>query len=1086
MARTDMARALSLDMGRWTALSSGSRLFAARAVGRGGGPLAELPSGTVTFLFTDIEGSTRLLKLLREGYGRVVAEHRELLRAAFSEHRGVEVDSQGDSFFVVFRRAKDAIDAAAAGQRALQSHGWPEGAALRVRIGIHTGQAEASDGRYHGLAVHRAARIMAAAHGGQVLVSQTTCDLLEDEEEESGGIVLRDLGVQRLKDLDRPVRLHQVQLAGLPSEFPPLRTLEPAPPVGPPVEAGRGRRRSWFVPAAAALVVGVAAVAAVALMRGGAGADHASAVAADSVGVFGTPSGSLIAQVPLQRRPNSVAAGLGSVWVTNTDDDSVLRIDPATNVVEQTIGVGNGPAGIAVGGGFVWVANNQAGTVSKIDPRTNSEVQTIRVGNGPSGVAFGEGAVWVANSTDRTVTPIDPGTGRPRSTIRAVAGADGIAVGDGAVWVTSESAGSLTRIDPRAGIVPIPPINVGRGASAVAVVPEAVWVANNLDGTVARVDPTTNQLRATIPVGDGPSGVAVGRDGKTVWVTSELAGTVSRIENDSVRQTLTTGNRPEDVAVSGGRMYVAVRTSGLAHRGGTLTLLSRYPFDSIDPAVVYTTLSWPAIILTNDGLLAYKRVGGTDGTRLVPDLATSIPIPSDDGRAYTFQVRPGIRYSNGALVRPADFRRGLERSIARYADGLGTGFYFSSIVGYGACLKKPKRCDLSKGIVADPASNTVTFHLVAPDPEFLSKLGLPSAYAVPSSTPLKARLPLPATGPYMFASYDEKRGVRLVRNPRFREWYQAAQPGGYPDELVWRFGVLADAQRRAVERGTADLALDPVSPNGGFPSAALLAPLMTRYASQLHRNPLLLTVYIFLNTRLPPFNDVRVRQAVNYAVDRNRIVDLQGGPDVAQPSCQVLPPNIDGYSRFCPYTIQRSPDEKYTGPDLARARRLVAASGTRGEDVAVSGPADFQAHGGDYFVSVLRSLGYQARFRNLDPRRKVQAGIALWNPDYPSASDFFPVVLTCGSFVPRSRLNLNLAEFCNHPVDAEIARARALQATDPGAASRLWSKVDRDVVNQAPWVFLENQRNVNFVSRRVGNYQYNPQWGVLLDQLWVR
>ena len=493
--------------------------------------------------------------------------------------------------------------------------------------------------------------------------------------------------------------------------------------------------------------------------------------------------------------------------------------------------------------------------------------------------------------------------------------------------------------------------------------------------------------------------------------------------------------------------------------------------------------------------MGYKRVGGSEGTRLVPDLATSIPIPTDDGKTYTFQVRRGIHYSNGASVRPADFRRAIERS----AGAPGTGFFLSNIVGFEACRTKPDRCDLSRGIVTDSTSNTVTFHLTAPNPDFLLELALPAGYAVPAGTPLRARLPLPATGPYMIASYDAKRGARLIRNPHFHAWYEAAQPDGYPDEIDFRFNVLPDAQRRAVEQGKADVASDAGSANKGtFPPPALLATLRTRYASLLHINPQLAVIAVFLNTRVPPFNDVRVRQAVNYAVDRNRMDNLRGGPDLMQPSCQMLPPNIDGYRRYCPYTIQISPDGTYTGPDLAKARRLVAASGTRGAEVTVAGIAGiFQPHGGDYFVSVLRSLGYRAHFRNFkdfdtyfaavgDSRRKIQSGITNWVADYPTAGNFLPNQLTCSSFLPNSNANQNQAEFCNRSIDAEIARARSLQATDPGAASRLWTKVDHDIVREAPWVFLQNPAQIDFVSRRVGNYQYNPQWRMLLGQLWVK
>jgi YVTN family beta-propeller protein len=864
-----------------------------------------------------------------------------------------------------------------------------------------------------------------------------------------------------------------------------------------------GRRRVLLVLVCGTVAAAGAVTATVELVTRGSPRSATLEVSANSVGAFDARNGKRIAQVSVPTGPSALAAGMGAVWVANVDDNSVSKIDPQTNSSVDTIPVGNAPSGIAVGGGHVWVTNSLGGTVSRIDPKTDTPVQVIRVGNGPLGVAYGAGAVWVANSTDRTVTEIDSATGKPEDPIPVAAGADGIAVGDGAVWVTSESDGSLSRIDPRARIV-TQPINVGRGAGAVAVGPRAVWVANRVDGTVTRVDPATNAVSATITVGAGPTGIAVSPDGKAVWVSSEIAGTLSQIDpvQKRVVRTVTTGNRPEDVAMTGNTLYAAVRTSGLAHRGGALTILTAGTFDSIDPAVAYepSYLAWNAIILTNDGLVTFKRVGGSDGTRLVPDLATTIPTPTDGGRTYTFQVRRGIHYSNGALVQPADFRRAIERSVASYASaGLGGGLYFSSIAGYGQCLKTPRRCDLSKGIVTDPASNMVTFHLTAPDPDFLERLALPASDAVPASTPLKARLPLPATGPYMIASYDAKRGVRLVRNPRFHEWYQAAQPDGYPDDIVWRFNVLPSAQRRAVEQGKADLANDAGSADKGtYPPPVLLTGLQTRYASQLHLDQLIRTYYVFLNTRVPPFNNLKARQAVNYAVDRNQMATLRGGPDLERPSCQVLPPNINGYQRYCPYTTEQSADGSYTGPDLAKARQLVAESGTRGQRVTVAGAAGiFQPHGGEYFVSVLRSLGYRARFRNIkgvhtyfvmagDSRQRIQAGIGGWSQDYPTAGNFLPPLLTCSSFIPRSRANMNLAEFCNRSIDAEIARARSLEVADPGAASRLWRQVDHDVVQQAPWVFLQNPLQVSLVSRRVGNYQYNPQWGVLLDQLWVR
>ena len=195
--------------------------------------MAELPSGTVTFLFSDIEGSTILLRRLRDGYPAVLAQHQRLLRDAFEGHGGSEIDTQGDSFFFCFGKARDAVRAAVSGQRALRSHEWPDDVVVRVRMGIHTGEASVSDNRYHGLAVHRAARICAAGHGGQILLSQTSHSLLEDEEEEHGELTLLDLGAQRLKDFDRPVGIYQLVATDLPLEFPPLRTLDEGEPDKP-------------------------------------------------------------------------------------------------------------------------------------------------------------------------------------------------------------------------------------------------------------------------------------------------------------------------------------------------------------------------------------------------------------------------------------------------------------------------------------------------------------------------------------------------------------------------------------------------------------------------------------------------------------------------------------------------------------------------------------------------------------------------------------------------------------------------------------------------------------------------------------
>ena len=199
-----------------------------------------LPTGTVTFLFTDIEGSTRLLQQLGDRYSRVFEECRRLLRAAFQEWNGHEVDTQGDAFFVAFARATDAVSAAVDGLHALVIHPWPENVEVRVRMGLHTGEPQLSSEGYVGIDVHHAARVMSAGHGGQVLLSQTTRDLVEHQLPD--GVSLRDLGEHRLKDLQRPVHLFQLVIAGLPSHFPSLKSLDAYPnnlPVQPTSLIGR-------------------------------------------------------------------------------------------------------------------------------------------------------------------------------------------------------------------------------------------------------------------------------------------------------------------------------------------------------------------------------------------------------------------------------------------------------------------------------------------------------------------------------------------------------------------------------------------------------------------------------------------------------------------------------------------------------------------------------------------------------------------------------------------------------------------------------------------------------------------------------
>jgi class 3 adenylate cyclase len=520
--------------------------------------MAELPSGAVTFLFTDIEGSTRLVKQLRERYGEVLAEHQRLLRTAFEAHSGHEIDTQGDSFFVVFASARDALLAAVEGQLALLTHSWPEWVKVNVRMGLHTGQAVASAGRYTGLAVHRAARIGAAAHGGQVLVSQATQTLLEDEEEDLH-IFLRDLGEQRLKDLERPVRLYQATADGLPASFPPLR---PAADLAQAAEVALApplwRRR----PALAAAGLVLAALVAAAVFAATRGSDGGlGGVRPNHVGMIDPRTNEIVAEIPAGIRPGPVAVGAGSAWVGNLQDRTLTRIDPRQRAAAGTSALENRtPTGVAVGRGAVWVAHGLAGSLSKVDLQFNQVTEATEVAgrSNEGSVAVGAGAVWAAFG-DSTLARIHPGSGRLTASGFAGASPAAVVVAAGAVWVANSGDATVYRYNPATFEQgPIRTFNVGSRPSGIAFAGGAIWVANAGDDAVTRIDPSSNAT-LTIPVGDEPGAVAGGAG--AVWIANRAERSISRIDptTNDVVETIDLGSAPAGLAFGEGFLWVAAQ-----------------------------------------------------------------------------------------------------------------------------------------------------------------------------------------------------------------------------------------------------------------------------------------------------------------------------------------------------------------------------------------------------------------------------------------------------------------------------------------------------------------------------------------------
>jgi YVTN family beta-propeller protein len=849
--------------------------------------------------------------------------------------------------------------------------------------------------------------------------------------------------------------------------------------------AGPRRRGRRLLVAGSALVVAAAACV-LAVTRPWAA--EPTGLPANSVGVI-SESGRRIGAPVMVGSPAGLAYGDGSVWAVNSAERTVSRINPASHAVVQTIPVGPQPTALTVTGTDVWVTNSGDATVTRINTAANAVVDTIRVGNGPVAIDSGPSGVWVANQGDHTVDRIDPTSGIVTvPSIEVGELPDGIAVGEHAVWVANSQDGTVSRIDPVSGTVS-GPASVGAGPAGIAVTPAAVWVANSLGLTVSRLDPATGQVTATIGVGDGPRAITAAGDG--VWVADQFDATLHRIDpqTDRVDRVVSLGSSPQGIVVAPSGLWVAARPfAAAAHRGGTLIEVTS-PLPQLDP-VHDISAATPALAGVYDGLLGFGKAGGAQGQTLVPDLAVELPRPTDGGRTYTFTLRRGIRYSNGAVVQASDFRRGIQREIS-FGDAPE---YYETIVGAPACRRNPRQCDLTAGIVVDDAAGTVVFHLDRADPSLPYKLALLWAAPAPlgAADHLMDSAPfLPGTGPYMVSQYQPNSSLTLVRNPNFRQWSYAAQPAGYPDEI--RIDQIADphAQQFAVSAGRADV-VDVTDERYG--------PLALRYPTRVHSGLKLGTISLFLNTRQPPFNNLEARKAVNFAIDRGRLIQLFHlvSPDQATVTCQILPAGFPSHRPYCPYTADAG-DGGWHGPDMAKAALLARQSGTTHVPVTIwtvkGGIADDKVNA--YLRGVFEKLGYRTTVRTLaedqlfatagNSSRKIQAGLAGWIADIPTASDFFLPALSCSSFDQDPTHTANYAEFCDPHADQLARNAQAAQQTDPAAARKLWAQVDRLVTEQAPWVPLLNLGGSVFVSARAGNYQDSPYYGgPLLDQMWVQ
>ena len=851
---------------------------------------------------------------------------------------------------------------------------------------------------------------------------------------------------------------------------------EPAPAddaEGEP-DGSRARVASRKRVAVVAATLAVTVVAAAGIVAAWSGRESpATSVAANSI-VALDPSGGIAATVPVGARPAAIASGAGALWVANLDDESVTRVDGAAQEAVLSVPIGDTPSGIAATRTAVWVTDG-SGRVSKIDPRYDRRafVRPLSASIGFFGgtarpVLAAFGSIWIV-SPDGVVLKVDRGSARVVDFVAVGNVPSAIAAGAGSVWVTNSADGTVTRIDP-ATLLPRT-IPVGNGPAAVAVNATGAWVANAGDNAVVRVDTETNAVAGTTPVGDGPAAILA--TPTALWVANSRDGTVMRLDPRSgkVSKTIRLGGTPSALATAGGQVWVAIAQSppqSPPADGARLTTRSDFP--SLDPALGL----WPLAYTTCANLVTYAANPATEGTRIVPDVATAVPAPSAGGTTYTFRIRRGFRFSppSNEVVTAKTFKSTIERvTDQRLNSSLATAF--SGIVGYRAYVKGTART--LSGIVA--RGRTLTITLSQPDGGFLAKLAGGSACAVPRDTPVARGMNnIPSGGPYYVGSYTPRQQLVLLRNPNYR--------GDRPhrlQQIVIAIGVDPMRALEQVEAGTADYALE--LPREAGPRLESAYGPGSKAAKAGHQHYFISEAsglrVLHMNTSRPLFSDMRLRRAVNYAIDRQALA-AQGrraaevNPfNAGAPTDDYLPPSAVGAVDFDLYPL---------GPDLRRARRIAG----RMHATAIMYTPN---------LSPWREEAQIVR-RNLKP-----LGIDVEVKEFP-IGDFYtrvtgrgepfdlavsgyhtspdPFEILAGIFnVPG-----NISHFRDPTVSRKLdAIAKLSGAERYRAAARLALELQRDAVPAAAFATTASR---DFFSARIGCQVYHPVWGMDLGALCLR
>lgn len=490
--------------------------------------------------------------------------------------------------------------------------------------------------------------------------------------------------------------------------------------------------------------------------------------------------------------------------------------------------------------------------------------------------------------------------------------------------------------------------------------------------------------------------------------------------------------------------------------GGTLkAAFGSFP-DSLDPGLAYTGEGSTAVYDVYIPLLTYAHASGSAGSEVIPGLAEAMPNVTDGGRTYALTLRKGLKYSDGKPVKASDFAASIERLFE--LNSPGSPFY-TDIVGAEA-FAKTKQGGID-GIETDDARGRIVIHLVKPRGTFANELALPFAAPVPAGTPAEdlTAHPPPATGPYEIASAQPGRGWDYRRNPQWAKNNAKLMPeipSGHVDRI--EVDVLRNpaTQVNDVESGRYDWMGNP-------PPADRYAEVKSRYeGSQFKVEPTISTYFFWMNTRQAPFDDVKVRQAVNYAVDTRALERIYAGQITG--THQILPPGMPGYERFDLYPHS-----------LAKAKELVAAA--KPNDRAITIWTDNESpndEAGEYLEGVLKELGFDTTLKVVNADNyfglignestpNLDIGFANWFEDYPHPNDFFEPLLSGESIVASGATNL--ARIDDPKLNAEIERLGEGPLTPQVEAE--YAELDKKFMEQVPWVPYGTATLPTFVSSEV-------------------